>query len=334
VAPLLDPHAVADAVAAAGAVARSVSHTLGAQAPTLSTVSEYNVAVPDDGPTRRARPPRRVGARTFVSPAARAAAASAGVDPTALDGSGLDGRVTRDDVRRATRRGGDEVVALNPVQRRAGAHLVRSKHVAAHAFVAMEVDFEAVDVVRRATGSTFLPFVARAVVDAIARYPWVNARVDGEDVVPWREIHLGIAVDLSHQGLVVPVVRDVQDKRLPALARDIATVARRARAKQLTPDDVAGGTFTITNPGPAGTMVSVPIVNQPQVAILSTDGVTRRPVVVTSPTGRDTIDTRAVGVLGLGFDHRVFDVAYAAGFLREAREILRSRDWDAEALGA
>lgn len=291
--------------------------------------------MPDDVLPWRVRPPRRVPVRTFLSPAVRGALATGNVDVTSLTGTGLGGRITRDDVSRThddDRRTHDEVVALNNVQRRAGAHLLQSTQVAAHAFVAMEVDFESVDEVRRATGLTFLPFVARAVVDAVARHPWVNATVGDDGFATAHErVHLGIAVDLSHEGLVVPVVRDAQDRRLLALARDIGEVARRARARQLSPDDVTGGTFTITNPGPAGTAISVPIVNGPQVAILSTDGVARRPVVVRTPSGRDTIDTRATGVLGLSFDHRVVDVAYAAAFLRAVRDILRSRDWDAEA---
>ncbi|HZR14902.1 MAG TPA: 2-oxo acid dehydrogenase subunit E2 [Acidimicrobiia bacterium] len=284
--------------------------------------------MPDDVLPWRRRPPRRVATRTFLSPAVRAAAAARGVDVTSLQGSGLDGRVTRDDVARMR----DEVVPLNNVQRRAGAHLLRSSRIAAQAFVAIEVDFEDVDVVRRVTRLTFLPFVARAVVDAITRHPWVNATVDDDGYATASDrVHLGIAVDLSHEGLVVPVVRDAQDRRLVALAHDVADIARRARAKQLSPDDVTGGTFTITNPGPAGTAVSVPIINQPQVAILSTDGVARRPVVVQTASGRDTIDTRATGVLGLSFDHRVVDVAYAAAFLRDVRDVLETRDWFVEA---
>jgi 2-oxoglutarate dehydrogenase E2 component (dihydrolipoamide succinyltransferase) len=294
-------------------------------------------------PPWRVRGPRRSAPRAFVSPAVRRAADAAGVDVAALNGSGLDGRVTRGDVERAAAvtnathattpdaAARDEVVALNPMQRRTAEHLVRSKQTAAHAFVAMEVDFESLDRVRRAAGFTFLPFIAYAVVDAVHEFPWVNATVEGDEVVVRDAVHLGIAVDLEHQGLIVPVVRDAQDKRLRALARDLADTARRARAKALLPDDVVGGTFTITNPGPAGTAVSVPIINQPQVAILSTDGVARRPVVVSGPGGRDVIDVRATGVLGLGFDHRAFDVRYAAAFLSRLREQLESGDWEAEA---
>jgi 2-oxoglutarate dehydrogenase E2 component (dihydrolipoamide succinyltransferase) len=294
-------------------------------------------------PPWRVRARRRISPRGFVSPAARRAADDLGVDPATVTGTGLDGRVTRADVMRAepappgapgttvTATARDTVVPFTPMQRRAAEHLTRSKRVAAHAFVAMEVDFEPLDPVRRAAGLTFLPFIAYAVVDAVREFPWVNATVDDDEVLARVQIHLGIAVDLEHRGLIVPVVRNAQDKRLRALARDIAEIARRARAKALSPDDVVGGTFTITNPGPAGTAVSVPIINQPQVAILSTDGVARRPVVVTGPGGRDVIDVRATGVLGLSFDHRVFDVRYGAAFLCRVRERLESGDWGAEA---
>jgi 2-oxoglutarate dehydrogenase E2 component (dihydrolipoamide succinyltransferase) len=159
----------------------------------------------------------------------------------------------------------------------------------------------------------------------------VNATVTEGEARPHPHVNLGIAVDLGYQGLIVPVVHDAGSKDLLTLAEAIAGAARRARSKALTPDDVTGGTLTITNPGPAGTAVSVPIINQPQVAILSTDGVASRPVVVESTDGRDAIATRAVGVLGLSWDHRVFDVTYAAAFLARVRDTLQSRDWEAEA---
>src|SRR5262249_17357178 len=146
-----------------------------------------------------------------------------------------------------------EVVALNRVQRLTGEHLLRSLQVAPHAFIAMEVDLERVERARRPRKLTYLPFVARAVVDAISEYPRVNASVGDAELVVHRSVHLGVAVDLDHQGLVVPVVRDAHTKRLAALGAEVADLATRARAKQLNPDDVAGGTFTITNPGPYGT---------------------------------------------------------------------------------
>jgi pyruvate dehydrogenase E2 component (dihydrolipoamide acetyltransferase) len=168
------------------------------------------------------------------------------------------------------------------------------------------------------------------VIDAIAAYSHVNATVGDGELVVHRAVHLGVAVDLDHQGLIVPVVHDADRKRIGALADEMADLAARARAKRLAPGDVAGGTFTITNPGPSGTAISVPIIHQPQVAILSTDGVRRRPVVVETGDGTDAIAVHAVGMLGLSFDHRAFDGAYATAFLARVREILETRPWEVE----
>jgi len=178
-------------------------------------------------------------------------------------------------------------------------------------------------------GLTYLPFVARAVVDGIEAFPLVNATVGDDELVVHRDVHLGVAVDLGHESLIVPVLRDAGAKRLLAIAEEITELATRAREHQLAPDDATGSTFTITNPGPYGTAISVPVINQPEVAILATDRVTLRPVVVESPKG-DSIAVRPVGHLTLSFDHRAFDGAYAAAFLRRVREILEARPWEVE----
>jgi pyruvate dehydrogenase E2 component (dihydrolipoamide acetyltransferase) len=253
------------------------------------------------------------------------------LDPVTIDGTGAGGRVTREDVLRLLEPSAETaVVPLNRVQRLTGEHLLRSLQVAPHAFIAMEVDFERVDQVRRAAGLTYLPFVARAVIDAIDAFPHVNASVGDGELIVHRDVHLGIAVDLDHQGLVVPVVRRADTKRLAALAAEMSDVAARARAKRLSADDISGGTFTITNPGPAGTMISAPIIHQPQVGILSTDGVKRRPVVTELAEGPEAISVRAVGILGLSFDHRAFDGAYASAFLARVRDIIETRPWEME----
>jgi pyruvate dehydrogenase E2 component (dihydrolipoamide acetyltransferase) len=253
------------------------------------------------------------------------------LDAVSIDGTGTAGRVTRQDVLRLLETPpGTEIVPLNRVQRLTGEHMLRSLHVAPHAFIALEVDFELVDRARRVKKLSYLPFVARAVVDAVAEYPHVNASVGDGDLVVHHDLHLGIAVDLDNQGLIVPVVRDAQDKRLVALADEIADLAARARAKQLAPDDVTGGTFTITNPGPSGTTISAPIIHQPQVAILSTDGVKRRPVAVELDGGGEAIVVHAVGMLGLSFDHRALDGAYASAFLARVRDTIETRPWDVE----
>ena len=256
------------------------------------------------------------------------------LEPDTITGTGTAGRVTRDDVlarAAGTKPGGtDETVALNRIQLQTGANLLRSLHVAPHAFIAMEVDFELVDRARRTKKLSYLPFVARALVDAVAEYPQVNASVGDGELLVHHDVHLGIAVDLDHQGLIVPVVRAAQDKRLVALAKEISDLAARARAKRLSPDDVTDGTFTITNPGPSGTTISAPIILQPQVAIMSTDGVKRRPVVVELDGGGEAIVVHATGMLGLSFDHRAVDGAYASAFLARVRDIIETRPWDTE----
>ncbi|HEX9530056.1 MAG TPA: 2-oxo acid dehydrogenase subunit E2, partial [Acidimicrobiales bacterium] len=161
-------------------------------------------------------------------------------------------------------------------------------------------------------------------------FPHVNASVGDDELIVHHDVHMGYAVDLNLEGLIVPVVHNADAKRLRAIAREVADLAARARAKKLTADDIAGGTFTITNPGPFGTLVTAPIINQPQVAILSTDGVKKRPVVVTLADGTDAIAIHRVGNLAISFDHRAFDGAYASAFLAKVREILETRDWAQE----
>ena len=167
-------------------------------------------------------------------------------------------------------------------------------------------------------------------VDAIHDFPEVNATFSDEALVVHNYLNLGIAVDLDFKGLMVPVIRDADGKRLRAIAREISDLAARARSKKLSPDDIADGTFTITNPGPYGTLLTLPIINQPQVAILSTDGVKRRPVVIDLPDGSEGIAIHSVGNLALTWDHRAFDGAYAAAFLARVKQNLETRDWAAE----
>ena len=235
---------------------------------------------------------------------------------------------------------GDEVLAFSNIRRRTAEHMIRSKATSAHAYTSIEVDYEHVANIRERHQDTwrtregfpltYLPFVARAFGDAVSAYPHVNASVVDESLVVHRDVHLGIAVDLDFDGLVVPVIRNADGKRLRLLAREIRDLAERARTKQLLPDEVLGGTVTITNPGLYGTYMTLPIINQPQVAVLSTDGVRKHPVVVSSPDGADSIAVRHVGILTLGWDHRAFDGAYAAAFLRALKDDLERRDWEAE----
>ena len=234
----------------------------------------------------------------------------------------------------------DDVVAFSNIRRRTGEHMVMSLQTAPHAFIAAEVDFAAIDRVRdkrkeafkadEGFSLTYLPFITRAVVEAIGQYPHVNASVSGDSLVVHRQVNLGVAVDLDFQGLLVPVVRDADGKRMRAIARDIHDIATRARTKKLTADDLTGGTFTVSNAGPYGIDLMSSIINQPQVAILSTTAVKKRPVVVELPDGGDTIAIHPTGWIGFSWDHRAFDGAYAASFLGLVKQLLETRDWSNE----
>jgi pyruvate dehydrogenase E2 component (dihydrolipoamide acetyltransferase) len=235
---------------------------------------------------------------------------------------------------------GDSVEPLNNIRRRTGDHMVMSKQVSPHAYTVMEVDYENVERVRRVHresfradegfGLNYLPFISRAVVDALRNFPHLNASVGEGELVVHNYVNLSIAVDIDFQGLLAPVIHEADDKRLRAIARDIDDLAGRARSKSLSVDDLTGGTFTLSNSGSFGSHLVLPIINQPQVAILSTDGVHRRPVVVAAADGSEAIAIHSVGLLAMAWDHRAIDGAYAAAFLREVKEILETRDWEAE----
>ena len=234
----------------------------------------------------------------------------------------------------------DEIVPFTNIRRRTAEHMVRSKQTSAHTMVAVEVDYLGVERVRRAEkdrfraaegfGLTYLPFVTRAVVDALEDFPHVNSSVGDDALIVHHELNIGIAVDLDFEGLLVPVVHAAEGKRMRVIAREISDLAARARARRLTMDDISGGTFTITNAGPFGTFITVPVINQPQVAILSTDGVTKKPVAVELPDGSDGIAVHPVGNLVLSWDHRAFDGAYAAAFLKAVKDGIETRDWSGE----
>ena len=238
--------------------------------------------------------------------------------------------------------GHDTVVPLNKIRQITAQHMVNSLAVSAHVYVSTEVDYEAIERVRRANKEsfkaeegvslTYLPFVARALVDALAEYPLVNASMGDEltQIVVHGSVNLGIAVDLAHEGLIVPVIHEAQDQRLRAIARNVSELADRAKNKGLTADDITGGTVTITNVGSTGNHFLLPVINQPQVMILATDGVKRRPVVVVDSSGAESIAIHSVGNLTLGWDHRAFDGAYAAQFLARVKDILETRDWAGE----
>jgi len=234
----------------------------------------------------------------------------------------------------------DYVVPFTNIRRRTAEHMVRSKATSAHTLMSIEVDFEGVEQVRRRLREafkqeegfslTYLPFVVRAAVEAIRAYPNINASVLGDALVVHRDINIAIAVDLNLEGLIAPVIHQADAIRLRGIARAIHDLATRARTRKLNADDIAGGTFTITNPGPFGTFMTGAIINQPQVAILATDGITRRPVVVTDQRGVESIAIHSVGLLTVNFDHRAIDGAYAAAFLAKAKQVIEETDWGQE----
>ncbi len=234
----------------------------------------------------------------------------------------------------------DDVVPLSKIRQLTGAHMTMSLSVSPHAFSVVEVDYANVDNTRAKTKDefksaegfslTYLPFISRAVVDALVDFPHMNASISGNDLIVHRYVDLGIAVDIEGLGLLVPVVRSAEGKRLRAIAREISDLATRAKTRKLSPDEIQGGTFTISNNGSAGSVLTMAIINQPQVAILSTDAIVRKPVVVNVPGGGESIAIHPVGHLAMSWDHRAFDGAYAASFLVRVKEILETRDWSSE----
>jgi pyruvate/2-oxoglutarate dehydrogenase complex dihydrolipoamide acyltransferase (E2) component len=208
---------------------------------------------------------------------------------------------------------------LSRMRKSIGDHMKRSLEIAAHCTTMVECDMSAVDRRRALIGTTALPIVARCVVDALREYPVLNAWLEGDMFTRHEQVHLGIAVSLGEGGLIVPVVRDAQDLSDEGLGRRIRELARRARDRDLSPDDVRGGTFTITNPGQFGAVAATPIINQPQVAILDLEAVVKRPVVITDEHGSDSIAIRPMTMLCMSWDHRAIDGAYAAQFLTALR---------------
>lgn len=235
---------------------------------------------------------------------------------------------------------GDTIVPFSPMRHKTAEHMVHSVQVAPHGFISFEVDYGAIETVRsrrkesfraeHGIGLTYLPFVLRALGLALRKFPLINSAVDGNSLILRRAINIGVAVDLAYQGLVVPVIRDADTLNLAGLARMVVDLAARARSNGLKREEMSGGTFTVTNPGASGTHLSIPIINQPQTAILVTDGVHKKPSVVALPDGSDVVAVRPKGFVGLSMDHRAFDGAYAADFLRFLKGELENRDWNGE----
>jgi len=297
-----------------------------------------------------ARRPKRENRGTPLSPAVRRLVAENGIDIARVRGTGRDGRVKRNDVLShlqnsralpATTRSATEIVPFSALRKRIAEHMVRSKATSAHVLQAIEVDFSGVEAARGAlkkawrereeTSLTYLPFIARAVALALPEFPHLNAHVAGDSLAVYKAINLSVAVDLDRGGLVAPVIKNAAALRVPELARAIAKIAERARTNALKPDDMTEGTYSLTNNGSFGTFITAPVINQPQVAILSIDGVQRRPWVITDDRG-ERIEIRPVGVLAQSFDHRAVDGAYSGAYLRRLKQILESREWIGEFL--
>ncbi len=291
-----------------------------------------------------------------LSPVVRKLLAENNLSHTDVTGTGRDGRIKRGDVLDYMK-GGAATVPTAPVPAEApGAvsaegitvvpfsyrrkmtaeHMVRSKATSPHVLQAVEVDFSGVNKARQAIGAdwkrqegyslTFLSFIAKAVCTAIKDFPHINGHIEKDHLVVFDQVNLAMAVDLNFEGLVAPVIRDADLKTVTEIARATNELARRARAGELTPDDMANATYTISNNGSFGTLITAPIINQPQVAILSTDSITKRPMVI-EQDGEDLIVIRPVGILSQSFDHRAIDGSYSGAFMRRVKEILEGKNW-------
>jgi pyruvate dehydrogenase E2 component (dihydrolipoamide acetyltransferase) len=285
--------------------------------------------------------------RTRSSPLVRRIAKEHHIDLNGLQGTGVAGRVTKHDIleylehrpaappssaaRVPAYRQGErvEIVPMGVMRKKIAEHMVLSRRTSAHVHSVFEVNYERVaalrekkkaDYERAGTKLTFLGFIAKAVVDALGKHPVLNSSLDGDNIVYKKDINLGIAVALDW-GLIVPVIKQADEKNLLGISRAVTDLATRARAKQLKPEDVQGGTFTITNPGIFGAQFGMPIINQPQVAILGVGAIEKRAVVV-----NDAIGIRPMGYLTLGYDHRLVDGAAADQFLATLKQTLEHFD--------
>jgi pyruvate dehydrogenase E2 component (dihydrolipoamide acetyltransferase) len=307
---------------------------------------------PPDGATNVASIEQRI--RTRSSPLVRKIAAEHGVDIARITGTGIAGRVTKGDILSflesspgaAGRTAGaaaqaaradvfrgprDQVVPMSVMRRKIAERMAESKHTAAHVATVFEIDYSRIARLRerhkeaflRDNGVklTYLPFIFQAVTVALKEFPELNASIDGENIVYHKDINLGMAVALDW-GLIVPVIKNADEKSILGLARAANDLADRARSKKLKPEEVANGTFSVTNPGVYGSLFGTPIIPQPQVAILGVGTIEKRPVVVTDEAGNDALAVRTMGYLALSFDHRLIDGAVADQFMARIKAIL------------
>src|SRR5215210_6789264 len=297
---------------------------------------------------------RRSGPRRY-SPVVMRIAAEHGIDLEQVEGTGRGGRVRKPDVlaylengaakeeppmhiespykpepapprkrRAAPAPAAGQGEPLSRMRQSIGRAMVESLQTAATCTTIIEADMTGIAADREKTRRTWLPYAARATIEALRDFPSLNATLEGETFTQFDAVNLGIAVSLGEGGLIVPVIRDAQDLSIEGLGKAIKALARKARENQLTPDDVRGGTFTITNPGGYGSIMATPVINQPQVAILDTEAVVKRPVVVTDELGNDSIAIRSMMYLCMSWDHRALDGALAAQFLSSLRKKLET----------
>ncbi len=331
-----------------------------APSPQADGVAPQPTAPPQAAPTAQSAPAAvttEERLRHRSSPLVRRIAKEHGVDISQIAGTGIGGRVTRDDIlsfidskgtgaspaapaaaqapaavegRSAARpAGGDRVEKMSVMRKKIAEHMVLSRRTSAHVHSVFEVNFSRVAEIReRRKGEyeragvklTFLSFILKGVAEALRAVPVVNASVDGDQIIYHQEVNLGVAVALD-RGLIVPVIKHADEKNLLGLSRAVNDLASRARSKQLKPEEVTGGTFTITNPGVFGALFGMPIINQPQVAILGVGNIEKRPVVID-----DAIAIRRMGYLTLGYDHRLIDGAVADEFMSRLKALLEN--WD------
>jgi 2-oxoglutarate dehydrogenase E2 component (dihydrolipoamide succinyltransferase) len=290
--------------------------------------------------------------RQRSSPLVRRIASEHQIEIARVSGTGANGRVTKKDILAFIARGGmaavapasaaavpaavpvvhlagDRVEPMSVMRRKIAEHMVFSKHTSAHVYSVFEINYSRVDHIRRTKKDeyeraglklTYTTFIAKALVDCLRRHPMLNASIDGANVVYRGSVNLGIAVALEH-GLIVPVIKGAEQLSLMGLARAIQDVADRARAKKLNPEEVQGGTFTLTNPGNYGAQFGLPVINQPQVGILGVGTIEKRPVVID-----DAIGIRLMGYLAMGFDHRLVDGAVADQFLADLKKTIEHFD--------
>jgi len=341
-----------------GTVLGRIAADNGAAAPTVPDPAPESAATdPKPAAASPTRPPDSKPDGRHYSPVVQRIAAEHGINLASVSGTGRGGRVRKQDVLALVNGNGnapeppmhiespyrpDPDVPSRPrtpapvppvtssgeglsrIRRTIGQRMKQSLDTAATCTTWIEVDMSRVETARAALGVTALAFVARATVQTLREFPALNAWLNGEEYARVPDVNLGIAVSLGEDGLIVPVIHQADELSVEGLAARIRDIARRARARELTADEVLGGTFTITAPGQYGSIMATPVINQPQVGILDFEAVVKRPVVITDADGNDSIGIRPMTILGMSWDHRALDGALAAQFLAALRQRLES----------